>query len=106
MSSPRTITPPKGLERPFAELQEIPNVGPATAEDLLRLGVRKLEDLKGRDPLEMYDAISRLDGVRHDPCVLDVFMAIVHFAKTGHAKPWWNFTASRKKMLEANGRSG
>ncbi len=106
MNPKRPITPPKGLERSFAELQEIPNVEPATAENLLRLGVRTLEDLKARDPLEMYDAISRLDGVRHDPCVIDVFMAVVHFAKTGHAKPWWNFTASRKKLLEAHGRSG
>lgn len=105
MTTKKTITPPKGLERAFAELQEIPNVGPATAEDLLRLGVRKLEDLKARDPLEMYDAISRLDGVRHDPCVIDVFMAVVHHAKTGHAKPWWNFTAARKKLLESQGRT-
>lgn len=105
MKPKKPITPPKGLERAFAELQEIPNVGPATAEDLLRLGVRKLEDLKTRDPLEMYDAISRLDGVRHDPCVLDVFLAVVHFAKCGHAKPWWNFTASRKRQLEARERA-
>lgn len=83
----------------FAELQEMPNIGPAMAEDLLRLGIRRKADLKSRDPMQMYEAISRMDGVRHDPCVLDTYMAAVDYAKTGRAKPWWSFTARRKKLM-------
>ena len=37
-------------ERAMARLREIPNVGPRMAEDLLRLGVTRLEDAAGRDP--------------------------------------------------------
>ena len=77
-------------------LQTMPNVGPAMAEDLLRLGIRSPEDLIGRDPNEMYDELGRLDGIRHDPCVRDVFAAVVSYAETGQAAPWWHFTPIRK----------
>lgn len=79
----------------------MPNIGRAMAEDLIRLGVRKIADLKERDPVDMYLKISRLDGVRHDPCVLDTFMSAVDFARTGRAVPWWRYTPERKRMVRA-----
>lgn len=50
-----------------ARLREIPNVGPKMAADLLKLGVRRLEDAAGRDPDEMYNELCALDARRHDP---------------------------------------
>jgi hypothetical protein len=85
------------LERQtFVQLQPLPNVGPATAADLLRLGVSSIDDLGRRDPHELYERISALDGVRHDPCVLDTYAAAVHAARTGEAIPWWEFSDRRK----------
>lgn len=85
------------LEREaIARLREIPNVGPAMAADLLKLGVGRLEDVAGRDPDEMYDELCAIDGRRHDPCVLDTFAAVVSFAEGGPARPWWEFTPERK----------
>lgn len=78
-------------------LMKIPNVGPATAGDLHRLGITRVEQLARRDPEAMYRALCRKDGVRHDPCVRDVFAAVVHFAKTGRARMWWTFTPERKR---------
>ncbi len=92
---------PAGFEAAFVEFQAIPNVGKATAEDLVRLRVRGIKSLATRDAMEMYEAISKLDGVRHDPCVIDVFMAAVEFARTGACKPWWKYTPERKAMLAA-----
>ena len=80
----------------FVQLQSLPNVGPATAGDLIRLGVTSLDDLSRRDPRMLYDALTALDGVAHDPCVLDVFAAAIHCARTGESVPWWNFTPARK----------
>ena len=80
----------------IARLREIPNVGPAMAADLLKLGVRRLEDAAGRDPDEMYHELCALDSRRHDPCVRDVFAAVVSFAEGGRARPWWEFTPERK----------
>ena len=81
------------------ELEQIPNVGRAVAEDLRLVGIRKPRDLSGRDPYALYDALCRKTGVRHDPCVLDTFMAAVDFADGGKPTPWWKFTAERKQAL-------
>jgi hypothetical protein len=79
--------------------RELPNIGPAMASDLVRLGLRTLDDLERADPRELYDRISALDGARHDPCVLDTFGAAVHNLRTGEALPWWEFSRRRKAEL-------
>ena len=81
---------------PVAELQKIPNVGPAIAGYLLRLGITGPDDLVDRALDEMYEELCRSDGARHDPCMRDVFAAVVHFARGGPARPWWAFTPERK----------
>lgn len=76
----------------------MPNVGPATVADFALLGIHQPNDLKGKDPLALYDALCDITGQRHDPCVIDVFMAAVHYVETGEAKRWWDFTAERKRL--------
>ena len=92
---------PKGFESAFREFQTMPNIGPAMAEDLVRLMIASIEDLARQDPLTLYNRLAKLDGAQHDPCVLDTFMAAVDFAKTGSRKPWWKYTPLRKKLLAA-----
>jgi DNA transformation protein len=48
------------------------------------------------DPIAMYDALRTPMGQRHDPCVLDTFLAAKDFMTGGPAQPWWNFTPVRK----------
>ena len=72
------------------------NVGPATAEDLRRLGVHSIEELKNCNGQELYDRISAMDGAKHDICVLDTFNAIIDNARTGDTKPWWYYSRLRK----------
>ncbi len=86
-------------------LQAVPNVGPAIADDLMRLGLACPTDLAGRDPDALYDALCRLDCRRHDPCVRDVFAAAIAFADGAPARPWWTFTPDRKAR-EAASRHG
>ncbi len=80
-----------------AKLEQIPNVGPRTAENLRRLGVLQPADLQQKDPVQLYDQLCALDGVRYDPCVLDVFMAATDFMNGNPAQPWWNYTPRRKR---------
>ena len=87
----------KGHDRAVARLQKIPNVGPRMAGDLLRLGIGRLQDAAGRDPDEMYYELCALDAKRHDPCVRDVFAAVVSYAGGEPARPWWEFTPERKQ---------
>jgi Pathogenicity locus len=88
-------------EEAMALLQQIPNVGTKMAGALLKLGVTRLEDTAGKDPDEMYHELCAIDAKRHDPCVRDVFAAVVSYAEGGPAKPWWEFTPERKAREEA-----
>jgi hypothetical protein len=88
----------RGDPQTLKSLQRLPNVGPRTAEDLLRLGIRGAAQLRRRDPVRMYLDLCRKDGVRHDPCLLDVFISLVEFSKGAPARPWWHFTKQRKAM--------
>ena len=85
-----------GRREAEARLRTIPNVGPAMAGDLIRLGITHPEEAAGRDPDELYRALCALDGRRHDPCVRDVFAAVVAYANGEGARPWWTFTPARK----------
>jgi hypothetical protein len=85
----------------LAHLEDIPNIGPAIAADLRRLGIAAPSDLPGRDPYAMYDELCRITGQRHDPCLLDTFIAAVRFMEGAPKKPWWKYTAERKRELAA-----
>jgi len=87
--------------RDVARLQDIPNVGTAIAGDLHRLGITLPAELPGRDPYAMYDDLCRITGQRHDPCLLDTFIAAVRFMEGEPKKPWWKYTAERKRELAA-----
>lgn len=52
----------------------------------------------------MYDKLCRLTGKRQDPCVLDVFISAVRLMEGGPAKPWWKFTAERRKILASKNK--
>jgi hypothetical protein len=76
-------------------LTALPNVGPAVARRLIRLGIERPDDLRGRDPDELFERLSALDGRREDPCVLDTFTAVVDFADGAPARPWWEYSRER-----------
>lgn len=83
----------------IAHLEDIPNVGPAIAADLRQLGITSPADLPGRDPYAMYHDLCRITGQRQDPCLLDTFLAAVRFMEGAPKKPWWKYTAGRKREL-------
>jgi hypothetical protein len=85
----------------LARLEDVPNVGPAVAADLRQLGIKLPTDLVGRDPYAMYDDLCRITGKRPDPCLLDTFIAVVRFMQGEPKKPWWKYTAERKRELAA-----
>jgi hypothetical protein len=80
--------------KPETGLQSIPGVGPSIAQDLKTLGIRAVEDLKDRDPEEMYRMMCELHGYQ-DRCLLYVFRCATYYA--GHSKhdpellKWWNW---------------
>ena len=83
----------------YTRLEEIPNIGPALAEDLRLVGVSHPQDLIGRDPYSMYEELCFKTGELHDPCVIDVFISAVRFMEGEPKRPWWAYTPERKQRL-------
>ncbi len=88
----------------ISRLEDLPNVGPAIALKLRQLAIRTPLDLAGRDPYELYAKLNARTGVRHDPCLLDVFISVTRFVAGAPTRPWWAYTAERKKILAAQRR--
>lgn len=83
-------------------LADLPNVGPAVARDLRLIGIGEPAQLVGRCPYEMYAQLCRLSGARHDPCVIDVFISLTRFMDGEAPRPWWAYTAERKRHCGGN----
>ena len=69
------------------DLQRIPGVGPSIARDLRGLGIRRVAELRGREPEARYRRINEQRGERRDPCLLYVFRCAVYFASTARPDP-------------------
>lgn len=91
-----TVSPPR---RKKDEPQALPGIGPSLAGDLRALGVRRVADLKRRDPERLYAQLNRLRGQRQDPCVLYAFRCAAYAARTARPRPallkWWNWKNRR-----------
>ncbi len=90
--------PSKVSRARLASLTDLPNIGASLAEDLRMIGVERPEQLIGRNPVELYQQLCQVTGLRQDPCVLDTFMSITSFMNGEPARPWWEFTEQRKRM--------
>jgi nucleotidyltransferase/DNA polymerase involved in DNA repair len=55
----------------ISELRGLPGVGENAAEALYRLGIRSKEDLKGKDPDQMYQELRSMKGSYAEPCMLN-----------------------------------
>ncbi len=84
------------------ELTALPNVGPAVARRLVRLGITTPDDLRGRDPEELFARLAELDGHSEDPCLLDTFRAVVATAEGEKSRPWWHY--SRERLAQGGQR--
>jgi Pathogenicity locus len=89
----------KSTSREVTRLEDIPNVGRSIAADLRQLGVTSPDELRSADPYALYDTLCRVTGRRHDPCLLDTFIAAVRYMQGEPKKPWWKYTAERKRGL-------
>ena len=67
---------------------DIPNVGLRIARDFETLGIHTPQGLKGKNAFKLYTDLCEQTNMRHDPCVLDTFMAVVDFMGGAPAKPW------------------
>ena len=83
------------MDNTIKELQTIPGVGPKLSKEFSNIGIKKISDLKGKNPEELYFRICAKQGIQVDRCVLYVCRSSVYFAehkKHDHEKlKWWNW---------------
>lgn len=83
------------MHRTCKELQEIPGVGKSIAQDLYDLGIRRVNDLVGKDPELLYRQLCALRACHIDRCALYVFRCAVYYASEAEHDPrllkWWNW---------------
>jgi len=76
------------------ELTVIPGVGKSIANDLVKIGILRIEDLKGKNPEELFYRSNVLAGRVQDRCLLYVIRCAVYFAEGGRDREklkWWNW---------------
>jgi pathogenicity locus Cdd1 protein len=78
------------------DLRALPNIGQAIARTLMRLGIERPDDLRGQTAEQLYRRLCEMDGRRHDPCLLDTFVAAVDYANGAPPRPWWEYSRERK----------
>jgi hypothetical protein len=81
------------------QLENLPNIGKSISADLRKIGIERPDQLKFREPLEIFNELANVMGHRHDPCVLDVLISAKKFLNGEPAQPWWNYTDERRSLL-------
>ena len=86
------------------ELQKIPGIGKSIAKDLRILGINQVNDLRNRNPEELYNELCKRMGKPVDRCMLYVFRCAVYFAShTKHDSEklkWWHWKDEKVKGEE------
>ena len=71
----------------------IPGVGPKLAQRFHDIGIKRVSDLKGKEPEDLYSQMCARQGIQIDRCVLYVCRCSVYFAETKNPDPeklkWW-----------------
>lgn len=82
---------------PLKDLMQIPGVGKSIAQDLINIGIHSVHDLKGKDPMSLYNRSNQYAGCVQDRCLLYVFRCAVYYSETPPSKrnpekcKWWNW---------------
>ncbi len=85
-------------EKAIKDLKTIPSVGLKIAEKFYSVGIKKVSDLKDRDPEEIYVKCCGAEGYQIDRCFLYVIRQAVYFASTKNPDPellQWNLWSDK-----------
>lgn len=87
-------------------LRDLDSVGPATLDDLARLGIRTVSSLARARPENLYERLCALEGRSVDICVLDVLRCAhaqaVDPELPSERRTWWYWSRRRKSAAGAS----
>ena len=99
------MNPAKVNRNRLLALTDLPNIGPAMADDFRLLGIEEPGQLVDKDPYQLYEQLCALTATRQDPCVIDVFISVTRFMTGDEPRPWWAYTPERKRRLASTVRT-
>lgn len=77
----------------MSDLRRIPGIGRNIEQDLVNIGIKCINDLKGKNPEQLYAEDCRFKGYKEDKCQLYVFRLAVYYAENDVHEPeklkWW-----------------
>lgn len=82
------------------ELQKLPGVGKQISEDLYKLNIKKISDLKNKNPQKLYLDLCKIQNAKVDKCMLYVFRCIISYVNQKNQNSslqdfslfkWWDF---------------
>ncbi|MCM1508658.1 MAG: helix-hairpin-helix domain-containing protein [Ruminococcus flavefaciens] len=90
------------------DLRTIPNVGEKTKQAFINIGINSVEDLKGKDPTELYFQDCLMKGFQEDKCQLYLFRMAVYYAENTEHQPeklkWWYWKDKEYPEVERDGQ--
>jgi hypothetical protein len=99
MSVTRPPTGPRGPSGDARALLVLENVGPQVCRRFADVGITTVEQLRDREPIELFEQMEAAAGHPEDPCLLDTLMSAVDQANGLPARKWWTYTEERKRLL-------
>lgn len=77
------------------QLEQIPGVGKAIAQDMRNIGINSVAQLKGQDSEKLYQKLCDFKASPVDRCMLYVLRCAVYYASNTEHDPellkWWNW---------------
>ena len=77
------------------QLEQIPGVGGRIAQTLREIGIRRVNNLKGKNPEKLYQRLCEYRAGPVDRCMLYVLRCAVYYASNTEHDPkllkWWNW---------------
>lgn len=73
----------------LAAFQTLGSIGLESARDFVQLGFRRVDELVGQDPRELYARLCEATRARHDPCVEDAFRCAIAQAEDPDLPTSW-----------------
>ncbi len=76
-----------------SDLRQIPGIGERMEQSLRNIGIHCIDDLKGKDPEELYRLDCFVKGFQEDRCALYVYRLAVYYAENevrdAEKLKWW-----------------
>jgi hypothetical protein len=77
------------------DLEQIPGIGKSIARDLRDIGIRSVDELKGKKADQLYKKVCDFKASPVDKCMLYVIRCAIYYASNTDHNPkllkWWNW---------------